>query len=53
MKTLLKLAAIAVVIAVQPVFAEPSRNLPDVGATSLLTVIALGGLMIAKNIVKR
>jgi hypothetical protein len=52
MKTCLKLAMIAITVAVQPVFAK-GVHVPDAGATLPLASFAIGGLMIARNLLRR
>jgi len=51
MKTCLKLAAIALIAAVQPAFAV-AIEVPDGGSTALLTMISVSGLLLARNLLK-
>lgn len=41
------------VVATQPIFALPVIHVPDGGATALLTVISVSGLIIGKNFLKK
>ena len=58
MKTFLKLAAVAALVAIQPVFAGLEvecliPTVPDSGATALLTLLGVGGLVTLKSFIKK
>jgi hypothetical protein len=54
MKTIFKLIAITLLVAVEPLFAigAPPHPAPDGGATALLMAMSVGGLVVAKNFLK-
>jgi len=53
MSNIFKLTAIALIISAQPLFARPTVSAPDAGSTAPLLALAIGGLVMAQNALRR
>jgi len=52
MSNIFKLAVLALIVGVQPLFAAV-RPVPDAGTTAPLLALAIGGLVMARNTLRR